>query len=261
MHVSAMPPRRTASKGFQKPQTPGASRYMPPIERQVIPLSELLRKSRRSELETKQLDMLRRGETTSGRDINIQVSGNLAALDAPCVAIVGTREVSDAGHMRAKWLAEKLAASGVTVVSGLAKGVDTAAHKGAISAGGRTAAVIGTPLNKAYPAENSSLQEMIYRDHLLLSPFADGEAVYKSNFPARNRVMAALTDATVIIEASDTSGTLHQASECTRLKRWLFISQAIVNDPTVKWPEKFLKSYDRAVVLTHASDILHRIAR
>jgi DNA processing protein len=145
-------------------------------------------------------------------------------------------------------------------VSGLAKGVDRAAHEGALAAGGKTVAVIGTPLSKAYPIENAHLQEQIYREHLLISPFAEGEAVYKSNFPARNRVMAALSDATAIIEASDTSGTLHQAAECTRLKRWLFISQAIVDDPTVTWPAKFL-SYERAVVLTKVSDITERIKR
>ena len=94
---------------------------------------------------------------------------------------------------------------------------------------------------------------------MLLSPFAEGEAVYKSNFPARNRVMAALSDATVIIEASDTSGTLHQAAECTRLKRWLFISQAIIDDPDIKWPAKFLTTYERAVALNRVSEILDRI--
>ena len=89
------------------------------------------------------------------------------------------------------------------IVSGLAKGVDTAAHTSAIEAGGVTAAVIGTPLDKAYPAENASLQALIYREYLLLSPFTPGEKVYKGNFPKRNRIMAAITDATVIIEASD----------------------------------------------------------
>jgi DNA processing protein len=121
-------------------------------------------------------------------------------------------------------------------------------------------AVIGTPLSKAYPIENAALQETIYREHLLISPFAEGQAIFKSNFPARNRVMAAISDATVIIEASDTSGTLHQAAECTRLKRWLFIPQPVVEDPSIKWPAKFL-SYERAVTLTHVSDILERIAR
>lgn len=257
MHANAMP-RITASP---RQQSGAAARYTPPTGIETIALSELLRKSGRSELETNQLDMLQRGKTTTGRDVNIFAAGALDILAAPCVAIVGTREVSEPGRNRATWLAGKLAEAGVTVVSGLAKGVDRAAHEGAIAASGRTVAVIGTPLSKAYPVENAGLQEKIYREHLLVSPFAEGEAVYKSNFPARNRVMAALSDATVIIEASDTSGTLHQAAECTRLKRWLFISQAIVDDPNVKWPAKFLSTYDRAVVLTRVSEIVERVAR
>jgi DNA processing protein len=202
--------------------------------------------------------MLRRGEVTTGTDIIIRFAGDLAVLEAPAVSIVGTRNASARGLERAKWLSAKLAGAGVTVVSGLAKGVDTAAHTSAISVGGKTAAVIGTALNKAYPIENALLQETIYREHLLISPFADGDAVYKSNFPERNRVMAAVSDATVIIEASDTSGTLHQAAECTRLKRWLFISQAIIDDANVKWPAQFLK-YERAVVLNRVSEILDRV--
>jgi DNA processing protein len=202
--------------------------------------------------------MLRRGETTSGKDILVHAAGNLDLLVAPCISIVGTRDVTDRGRQRAEWLSGKLAQAGVSVVSGLAKGVDAAAHESALAAGGKTVAVIGTPLSKAYPIENAHLQERIYREHLLISPFAEGEPVFKSNFPARNRVMAALSDGTVIIEASDTSGTLHQAAECTRLKRWLFISQAIIDDPSIKWPADFL-NYERAVVLNRVSDILERI--
>ncbi len=256
MHVSPMPrPTHRASARRGR-----SSRYTPPASTEQIALSELLQRSVRPELESNQLDILRRGETTTGKDIVVYYAGDLGILSAPCVSIVGTREVSDRGRQRATWLAEKLAQAGVTVVSGLAKGVDRAAHEGALAAGGKTAAVIGTPLNKAYPIENAELQEQIYKEHLLVSPFAEGEAVYKSNFPARNRVMAAVSDGTVIIEASDTSGTLHQAAECTRLQRWLFISQAIVDDPNIKWPAKFL-SYKRAVVLTHVSDITERIKR
>jgi DNA processing protein len=218
----------------------------------------LLQLSGREALNSNQLDMLRRGETTSGKDILIHFAGKLDALTAPCISIVGTRNVSELGRQRAAWLSGRLAQAGVSVVSGLAKGVDTAAHEGTLAVGGKTVAVIGTPLSKAYPIENAGLQERIYREHLLISPFAEGEAVFKSNFPARNRVMAAVSDGTVIIEASDTSGTLHQAAECTRLKRWLFICQAIVDDPAIKWTAKFL-SYERAVVLKKVSDILDRI--
>ena len=142
----------------------------------------------------------------------------------------------------------------------MARGVDAAAHTSAIASDGKTAAVIGTPLDKAYPAENAELQEQIYREHLLLSPFKIGDHVFKSNFPARNWLMAALSDATAIIEASDTSGTLHQAAECTRLNRWLFIAQSIIDDPAVTWPARFLSSYEKAVPLKETADILNRLS-
>jgi DNA processing protein len=165
--------------------------------------------------------------------INLYYAGDLALLKRQAVSIVGTREVTEDGAKRARKLSRELASTGVLVVSGLAKGVDRAAHTAAIEAGGATAAVIGTPLEKAYPPENIALQEMIYREYLLLSPFAPREQVFRSNFPKRNRIMAALTDATIIVEASDSSGTLHQAAECQRLGRWLFILRSVVENPAV----------------------------
>jgi DNA processing protein len=147
----------------------------------------------------------------------------------------------------------------VVVVSGLAKGVDAAAHTGAISHDGHTVAVIGTPLDKAYPAENAALQESIWREHLLLTPFPSGQQVYRSNFPIRNRVMAALSDATVIIEASDTSGTLHQAAECQRLGRWLFIAKSVAENLSLKWPARFIGK-PKVAVLQTTSNVLDAIS-
>src|SRR5262249_49097043 len=148
----------------------------------------------------------------------------------PTVSVVGTREVSEIGWRRASRLARELALKEVVVMSGLAKGVDTAAMTAAVEAGGKCIGVVGAPLEKAYPAENAKLQEEVYSKHLLISPFHPGEPVYKGNFPKRNRVMALLSDASVIVEASDTSGTLHQAAECLRQGRWLFIMKSVVDD-------------------------------
>jgi DNA processing protein len=145
-------------------------------------------------------------------------------------------------------------------MSGLAKGVDTVAHTSAIEVGGRTVAVIGTPLDKAYPAENSELQRAIYSNHLLISPFASGQQVFKSNFPARNKVMALLSDATVIVEASDTSGTLHQAAECQKSNRWLFIMRSVVENTAVTWPAKFLK-HPKTRILSDTSEILEAVRK
>jgi DNA processing protein len=166
--------------------------------------------------------------------------------------------VSAAGWLLAETLAKSLSDGGVTVVSGLAKGVDTAALTSAIKTKGRVAAVIGTPLDKAYPAENAELQARIYSDHLLLTPFAKGEKTFKSSFPIRNRVMAAVSDATVIIEASDTSGTLHQASECVSLGRWLFIAQQVLEDKSLTWPKRFL-GYEKTVALKRPEDIFDNV--
>ena len=174
------------------------------------------------------------GQTTA-----VWYAGDAALLERPCVAIVGTRKASSEGRAWARRLSRELAEQGVVVVSGLAKGIDTEALTGAISAGGVVVAVIGTPLDRAYPAENATLQEKIAAEHLLISQFASGSRTFPSSFPIRNRLMAALSDATVIIEAGDSSGTLHQAAECVRLDRWLFIARSVMADQTLEWPSKF----------------------
>ena len=184
--------------------------------------------------------------------------GDISLSHKKCVAIVGTREVSPEGAARSRRLARELAAAGVVVVSGLARGVDTEALAAAIEAGGKVIAVIGTPIDQAYPAENAHLQERIYREHLLISQFPVGVRVYRSNFPERNKLMAALSDATVIIEAGDTSGSLHQAAECVRLDRWLFIAKNVVDDPSLQWPKRF-RGKPRVETLSSTQDVLRRI--
>jgi len=166
--------------------------------------------------------------------------------------------VSDDGAARARRLARELVAAGVVVVSGLAKGVDTVALTSAVESSGSVVAVIGTPLDRAYPAENARLQEHIYDKHLLLTPFRVGERTFKANFPKRNRVMAAISDATVIVEASDTSGTLHQAAECGRLGRWLFIMKSILDDERVSWPRNFMGK-SKVALLNSTPDIIDAV--
>src|SRR5690242_14135195 len=104
----------------------------------------------------------------------IHAVGDLSLIDRPRVAIVGARKASIEGRRRAAQLARDCARAGVVVVSGLAQGIDHAAHTAAIEHGGRTIAVIGTPLDKVYPAKHADLQRKIYREHLLLSPFTWG---------------------------------------------------------------------------------------
>jgi DNA processing protein len=238
------------------------SSYIGPANIRQIDLSDLLTRRGGVPLEPKQFDLMFSKETRQGavRSKTIWYAGNLDCLNAPAVAIVGTRNVSEAGAARARKLARGLADAGVAVVSGLAEGVDTAALTEAIRAGGRVAAVIGTPIDKAYPAKNAALQEAIYADHLLVSQFPVGSTTHRSNFPERNRLMAALSDATVVIEASDTSGTLHQSAECQRLGKWLFIAKSVAEDPSLTWPAKFLGRYERCAVLERVEDVVSRVA-
>jgi DNA processing protein len=156
------------------------------------------------------------------------------------VSIVGSRKASTEGLRRAARLARHVCKRGGVVVSGLARGIDTAAHRAAIDAAGRTVAVIGTPLDVAYPPENRELQSLIMRQHICVSQFPLGTAIQPKNFPIRNRTMALLSDATVIVEAGETSGSIHQGWEALRLGRGLFIPNAIVDKGELQWPHKML---------------------
>ena len=158
----------------------------------------------------------------------------------PRVSIIGSRAASHEGLAEANQLAHVIAEHGGVTVSGLAKGIDTAAHKGAIEAQSKTIAVIGTPLNKYYPSENKLLQQTLMRDHLVISQFAEGSGYSKGNFPARNRTMALISNASVIVEAGEKSGTLHQGWEAFRLGRMLFISERVLNKP-FDWPQQMLE--------------------
>lgn len=171
--------------------------------------------------------------------------GNWELVDTPAVAIVGAREPSGEGINNARRIARRMVDHGYTVVSGLAKGIDTAAHTAALEAGGKTIAVIGTPLFESYPKENSQLQERIAREHLLISqvPFLRyKQQHFKANslfFPARNVTMSALTKATVIVEAGNTSGTLVQARAALAQNRRLFILDSCFRNQSLTWPAKY----------------------
>ena len=157
-------------------------------------------------------------------------------LGHPRVAIVGTRTPSPEGLAFARKVAEYLATRGVTIVSGLARGVDTAAHTAVIKSGGKTIAVLGTPLSRSYPKENTTLQATIGSRFLLVSQFAEGPPVQQHNFVMRNRTMAVIADTSVIIESGDGGGSLHQGWEALRLGRPLYIHSREFTKPGLKWP-------------------------
>jgi DNA processing protein len=172
----------------------------------------------------------------------------------PRVAIVGTRVPSAEGGQLAREIASGLARSGVSVVSGLARGVDTAVHTSVIGAGGYTIAVLGTPLNRVYPAENNALQQEIARNHLVVSQFPEGSRVWPSNFVDRNRTMALIADASVIIESGDTGGSLSQGWETLRLGHPLFIHDREFSKTELQSPSK-MAEYG-AIRFREAADIL-----
>lgn len=175
-------------------------------------------------------------------------------LPQPRVSIVGSRKASPEGLKSARWIGEQLVRQGVVIVSSLAEGIDTSAHESAIRAGGRTIAVLGTPLNKTYPQKNSALQQEIIRNHLALSQFPVGHNTQPKDFVVRNRTMALISDATVIVEAGETSGSLHQGWETLRLGRPLFIWKSIVEKARLSWPAKMMEY--GAILLNDPKDIL-----
>ncbi len=247
----------TAASTARKPRKKQADSYVPPSTVTTTTIGELIRGTR----EIPEQHQSRFGITPEGGSgVKIWIAGDSSLVKLPSVAIVGSRNVSPEGAARARRLARELSDAGVVVVSGLAKGVDTEALNAAIEAKGRTIGVIGTPIDRAYPAENKRLQETLYREHLLVSQFEPGKTVYPSNFPERNKLMAAISDATAIVEASDESGSLHQAAECTRLGRWLFIAKSLAENPDLHWPKSFLH-YPTTRILNYTSEILDVLRR
>jgi DNA processing protein len=172
-------------------------------------------------------------------------------LPVPKVAVVGTRKPSPEGIELTKRLVRNLVKEGVTVVSGLARGIDTVAHRTAIEEGGRTVAVLGTPLNVFYPPENRELQLRIMKEHMVVSQFPIGSPVSKKNFPMRNRTMALISDVTVIVEAGERSGTIVQAWECIRLGRPLLIHASLKD---LMWVRKMTEH--RACLFETADEVL-----
>lgn len=167
--------------------------------------------------------------------------GNVQLLQENALAIVGTRNPSPEGEKRASVLASLLGKYRIVVASGLAKGIDTAAHLGALNGNNYTIAVIGTPITKVYPKENAKLQQRIEEEGLVISQFAPGSEVQRWNFPMRNAIMSGISLATVIIEAGETSGALIQANYALKQGRFVFIPQSALQNPSLKWPQKYIQ--------------------
>jgi len=150
---------------------------------------------------------------------DLWVLGTLERADALAVAVVGTRRATPYGMEVAERLAFELAGRRVTIVSGLARGIDTAAHRGALAAGGRTIAVLGCGIDRIYPPENTRLARAIQDRGAVLTQFSPGTPPLPHHFPGRNRTMAGLSLAVVVVEAPDRSGALITARFAADLGR------------------------------------------
>jgi DNA processing protein len=173
--------------------------------------------------------------------------GSWDLASSRCIAITGTRNPSTAGAHQASMLAQQCAQAGFTVVCGLAQGIDRAAHQAAIAAGGRTIAVLGTPITSCYPRENARLQRRIAEQFLLISQVPVIRHARQSRernrlfFRERNVTMAALTEATIIVEAGNISGALIQARHALLQGRKLFILESCVRNPELTWTAPLLE--------------------
>jgi DNA processing protein len=182
--------------------------------------------------------------------------GQLDLTDAFSVAVVGTREPSQEGIARARKMSTRLAEHGVTILSGLARGIDTAAHEACLEAGGRTIAVLGSGIRRIYPEENKDLAERIVSAGAIVSQFWPDAAPTSYTFPRRNVVTSGMGQGTVVIEASSTSGAKMQARLAVEHGKQVFLIASLVT--AHKWARNYL-SRSRVYEVSDVDDILRRL--
>lgn len=186
--------------------------------------------------------------------IVLYVKGSLSPKDKNGVALVGSRQTTQYGIEVARRLAYQLAYVGVTVVSGGARGIDTAAHQGAIAAKGRTIAVLGTGINLIFPPENVELYNRITENGALVTQFPFNRQADKQSFPIRNRIVAGMTLGTVVVEANLSSGALITANFATEYGRQVFAVPGRIDSPRSKGCHELIKK--GAKLCESAEDIL-----
>jgi DNA processing protein len=171
----------------------------------------------------------------------LYVKGRLLPKDKNCVALVGSRQTTHYGIEVARKLSYQLAYVGVTVVSGGARGIDTAAHQGALSANGRTVAVLGTGINIVFPPENRELYERIAASGAVVSQFPFNRNADRQTFPIRNRIVSGMTLGTVVVEANLTSGALITANMAVEHGRQVFAVPGRIDSPRSKGCHELIK--------------------
>lgn len=184
------------------------------------------------------------------------VRGEFAETDLRSVAVVGTREATEDGKKRAGRMARLLVDEGVTVVSGLARGIDTAAHWAALAAGGRTIAVIGTGILRCYPAENRELAERITKAGAVVSQFWPDAPGATYTFPRRNVTMSGIAQGTVVIEASHTSGAKMQARLALEHGKKVFLLKSLTESQ--EWARKYVAGRG-AIKVDDVADVVKQL--
>ncbi len=186
------------------------------------------------------------------------VKGQTEEEDRFAIAIVGSRKTTSYGRLVAERLASELSAAGFTIVSGMARGIDTIAHTGSMRSGGRTVAVLGSGLDKAYPPENRDLMEKIVGSGYVVSEFPFGTPPNRENFPRRNRLISGLSLGVVVVEAAAGSGALITARSALEQNREVFAVPANIDSPTSKGTNELIKS--GAKLIQKADDIIEELA-
>lgn len=187
----------------------------------------------------------------------LYVRGDYLPDDLYAVAIVGTRRVTPYGRQITEELSSYLASNGITVVSGLARGVDAIAHQTAVKAGGRTIGVLGSGVDKIYPPEHRSLAQQMIEQGAIVSDYAPGTPPDASNFPPRNRIISGLSLAVVVVEAGETSGALITAEFAAEQGREIFAVPGSILAPQSKGTNKLIQK--GALPLLSINDLMQAL--
>ncbi len=195
--------------------------------------------------------------TAADPPVLLYVKGNVALLNRPAFAIVGSRNATKQGEMNATAFAGALAGAGLTIVSGLAAGIDAAAHRGALPEAAATIAVIGTGCDRIYPASNAALAREIAARGVVLSEFPVGTPPLAANFPRRNRLIAGMARGCLVVEAARQSGSLITARLSAEAGREVFAIPGSIHSPQSKGCHALIKQ--GAKLVETAQDILEEL--
>jgi DNA processing protein len=195
---------------------------------------------------------------TADRPWVLYYKGNVRLLQEMCLAIVGSRAPTAYGRRAAEWLSEQLAACGLAIVSGLARGIDGCAHLGALKARGNTVAVLGGPPDRVYPPENRALFERIAAEGLIVTESPPGSDIRPGLFPLRNRIIAGLSLGVMVVEAALPSGTSSTVDYAAKYGRELFAVPGSIFSPKSAYPLKLIRE-SGATAVTRPEDVLEAL--